>query len=406
MVLSGGSSAGGHGVNRFYNPPAIRCKLQQKRQVLQEQKQQSLRRTAKARPLSPAASPAESDDSSSKTSVSSSGPSSPSPRLEPPAGNLERFLQSTTPFVPAQYFPKTSVRGCRNCDEVELGPYFNLGDLWESFREWSAYGAGVPLVLNGSDSVIQYYVPFLSGIQLFVDPSRPSLNARSRPGEESDADICQDTSSNGSSESDTERLVRGIRESLNNTSHVGQESFSSDDSETCNQLQLPVFEYLEHHPPYGRQPLADKISVLASKFPDLKTYRSCDLLPSSWISVAWYPIYRIPTGPTLQDLDACFLTFHPLSTFMKNGNNVYPESYGSCNIRNVNSSADLSGKIPLPVFGLASYKFKGPMCTQNGLYERQLESSLLQSADRWLCHLRVDHPDYRFFLSHRNSSGR
>lgn len=27
-----------------------------------------------------------------------------------------------------------------------------------------------------------------------------------------------------------------------------------------------------------------------------------------------YPIHRIPTGPTLQSLDACFLTFHSLST--------------------------------------------------------------------------------------------
>lgn len=56
--------------------------------------------------------------------------------------------------------------------------YFDLGDLWESFKEWSAYGAGVPLVLNGSDAVIQYYVPYLSGIQLYVDSSRHSLRLR------------------------------------------------------------------------------------------------------------------------------------------------------------------------------------------------------------------------------------
>lgn len=49
-----------------------------------------------------------------------------------------------------------------------------LGDLWESFKEWSAYGAGIPLLLNGSDSVVQYYVPYLSGIQLYVDPSKSS----------------------------------------------------------------------------------------------------------------------------------------------------------------------------------------------------------------------------------------
>ena len=30
-----------------------------------------------------------------------------------------------------------------------------------------------------------------------------------------------------------------------------------------------------------------QISDLAFRFPELKTLRSCDLLPSSWVSVAW-----------------------------------------------------------------------------------------------------------------------
>jgi hypothetical protein len=51
--------------------------------------------------------------------------------------------------------------GWRSGDAMNSPPYFCLGDLWDAFNEWSFYGAGVPLVLNGSDSVIQYYViPF------------------------------------------------------------------------------------------------------------------------------------------------------------------------------------------------------------------------------------------------------
>ena len=50
-------------------------------------------------------------------------------------------------------------------------PYFVLGDLWEAYRESSAYGAGVPLVLDGCDGVVQYYVPYLSAIQLYGDPA-------------------------------------------------------------------------------------------------------------------------------------------------------------------------------------------------------------------------------------------
>lgn len=68
------------------------------------------------------------------------------------------------------------MRGWRDCEDSK--PYFCLGDLWESFKEWSAYGAGVPLVLNGSDRVIQYYVPYLSAIQLYADPSRASSRSR------------------------------------------------------------------------------------------------------------------------------------------------------------------------------------------------------------------------------------
>ncbi|XP_038681186.1 uncharacterized protein LOC119982075 isoform X4 [Tripterygium wilfordii] len=61
--------------------------------------------------------------------------------------------------------------------EADLQPFFCLGDLWESFKEWSVYGVGVPLLLNGSESVIQYYVPSLSGIQLYVDSQRLRLAA-------------------------------------------------------------------------------------------------------------------------------------------------------------------------------------------------------------------------------------
>lgn len=67
--------------------------------------------------------------------------------------------------------PQARMRGRRNC-EADIHSFFSLGDLWESFREWSVYGVGVPLLLNGGDSVKQYYVPSLSGIQLYTDPHR------------------------------------------------------------------------------------------------------------------------------------------------------------------------------------------------------------------------------------------
>lgn len=334
-----------------------------------------------------------------------------SPALVPAkdfCSNLDRFLEATTPSVPAQYLSKTRMRGWRTCD-VEFQPYFMLGDLWEAFKEWSAYGAGVPLVLNGSDCVVQYYVPYLSGIQIYGDSARPVTKTR-RPGEESDSDYCRDSSSDGSSDCELEgglkhswehrnripasdTVLRFDRLSLTEKHVASQESCSSEDGEVCNSQGHLLFEFLERDPPYSREPLADKIADLSGRFPELKTLRSCDLSSTSWMSVAWYPIYRIPTGPTLRDLDACFLTFHSLSTPRSGAGNVQGP------IVTYPNGTDGVPNISIPVFGLASYKFKSSMWTLNGGLERQLANSLLQAADNWLRLLRVDHPDYQFFAS-------
>lgn len=317
-----------------------------------------------------------------------------------PLCNLERFLRSVSPSVTAQHFSETTMRSWRTCD-AEFRHYFVLGDLWESFKEWSVYGAGVPLILNDSDSVVQYYVPYLSGIQLYGYSSASSLKTR-QLGEDSDGDYFKDSSSDWSSDCEHER---GCSNALTDStlyqhptgdvscrlsSRDQHEGSSSDDGESSSLGSL-LFEYLANDVPYSREPLYDKISQLAVHFPELRTLRSCDLLSSSWISVAWYPIYRIPVGPSLQDLDACFLTFHSLHTPTTGPRNVPSPSLLYPN--------EVEGvpKISLPVFGLASYKFKGTLWAPNGGYERQLVNSLLQSADNWLTLRQVNHPDFLFF---------
>ncbi|KAJ3696360.1 hypothetical protein LUZ61_000065 [Rhynchospora tenuis] len=321
--------------------------------------------------------------------------------------NLERFVASTSLLVPRT---SISTRHRTNCQiESTPPPFFNLTDLWDSFKEWSAYGAGVPLLLHGTDSVVQYYVPFLSAIQLFLQNPHSTLTSRRLPREESDEDSCQEETS---SDSENEGLVvveRERTEEMPSCTHRAAETevdggFSSDDSNSNGgRHQLPVFQFFEHDPPYARQPLADKIWTLAAKFPELKMYRSCDLLPSSWISVAWYPIYRIPTGPTLQDLDACFLTFHSLSTVQGDGIMHEEITVPSASIMRQNPS-DNPDKLTLPLLGLASYKFKESIWISNGPHERELVTNLMHSADEWLCSRQVNHPDYRFFLSHYSTA--
>ncbi|KAL5782203.1 hypothetical protein ACOSP7_007232 [Xanthoceras sorbifolium] len=405
-----GPIARGRGENRFYNPPHVRKQRRQQQEEELKQKQRQEHQQRLQRPSSVSEKKRTESGECESLLLSSSNCSV---SLSSESTNLDRFLEHTTPLVAVQHLPKTSMRRWRS-HETEHHPYFVLSDLWESFKEWSAYGAGVPLLLDGSESVKQYYVPYLSGIQLYIDPSRTSSRLSKRPGEDSDAESSRETSSDGSSDHGVERRIHAFVQgswSQQNIPYANIQSFnrlslrnkplmgsSSDESEICNPPGQLIFEYFENDPPFSRKPLADKISILSSRFPDLRTYRSCDLLPSSWISVAWYPIYRIPMGPTLQNLDACFLTFHSLSTPC--------QSTGSDGLHFPNftvregHSADMLIKLPLPTFGLASYKFKVSFWNHNGVNECPKANSLLRAADNWLRLLQVNHPDYRFFVSH------
>ncbi|KAL5996292.1 hypothetical protein ACLOJK_026368 [Asimina triloba] len=230
-----------------------------------------------------------------------------------------------------------------------------------------------------------------------VKPNR-GADMSMRPGEESDADSYRDTSSDGSSDSEIDRskhvspeawghhnlidssILRINRLTVRDKSQaVVQGGIINDDVGVSNPHGIPIFEYFERDTPYSRKPLADKAS-------------------SIWLWT-WYPIYRIPTGPTLRDLEACFLTFHSLSTPIRGSGNVWPLVHGPT-IRKAGSAMDLSPTLSLPSFGLASYKFRGPVWTTTGVMECQQATLLLQAADNWLRLLQVEHPDFQFFVSH------
>ncbi|VFQ73879.1 unnamed protein product [Cuscuta campestris] len=275
--------------------------------------------------------------------------------------------------------------------EADSSAFFCLKDLWDSFSEWSAYGVGVPLLLEGKDQIVQYYVPFLSGIQLYIDPLMSSSCFR-RAGEEN-ASEAREISNGGSTNCEIDRSPRSGGDGQLNG------NFSGEDGKSNGQL---LFEYMEQEQPHHRRPFADKIAILASQFPELKKCRSCDLMPSSWVSVAWYPIYRIPLGHTLRDLDASFLTFHPLST--RSRGSFTPQLHSSRDRRTQGmvepAAAAASSRFSLPAFGLASYKLNGSLLSPCGPHESEQGNTLYQAADTWLRDLQVFLPDYQFFVSH------
>ncbi|KAK3035780.1 hypothetical protein RJ639_033509 [Escallonia herrerae] len=378
---------------------------------------------------------------------SSSSPkhSSSSPVLS----NLESFLSSVTPVLPSKPLPQGCLQDLNSqWQPVKKGitEYFTLGDLWECYDEWSAYGAGTPVVLNNGENVVQYYVPYLSAIQIYVNKSSAtSRNPRY------DTDPVEFEVDSWSDDSESDKLSR----SLSNNSSKAWDATSADSS-IDHEGALPMkdrlgnlyFEYYDTCSPYWRIPLVDKIIEFAQTYPGLMTLKNVDLSPATWMAVAWYPIYHIPTKGNVKDLSACFLTFHTLSssfqgihylfitqclsnpmaplieTFDKGRMHKRLKSFFSilmfpalCSTRSriddtmdndeeaedrlfEKSKGKGSGKIFLPPFGLATYKMQGDVWINSDASEYGRLIDLHSAADSWLKQLNVLHHDFNFFTSH------
>ncbi|KAM7275603.1 hypothetical protein ACFE04_017469 [Oxalis oulophora] len=267
--------------------------------------------------------------------------------------NLDNFLNHTTPVPQSQHLPKSEIRKLNRLWhpwEREKVEYFTLRDLWNSYDEWSAYGAGVPININEENTtLVQYYVPYISAIQIFT--SNPPNNSSLREDMDSgDAETRDSFSDSCSDESESDKLWR----SDGCSSEDGGFEHDNNHWHLNDRLGYLYFQYFERSTPYGRVPLMDKINGLARRYPGLLSLRSVDLSPASWMAVAWYPIYHIPMGRTIKDLSTCFLTYHTLSS-----------SFQDLEIEDDNESAQRKKKdrqgIALPPFGLATYKMQGKM---------------------------------------------
>ncbi|PWA80989.1 hypothetical protein CTI12_AA190790 [Artemisia annua] len=310
------------------------------------------------------------------------------------SSNLECFLDATTPVVPSQFLPKSEIRNLNRLWhpwEREKVEYFTLGDLWNCFDEWSAYGAGVPITVDdaGDDdnTVIQYYVPYLSAIQIFTSNSSSSFNYQREETDSETRDSCSDTFSD---ESESEKVSRWDGCSSEEGVFDQEAPFHLND-----RLGNLYFQYFDKSTPYGRVPLVDKVCTLSKKYPGLMSLRSVDLSPATWMAVAWYPIYHIPMGRTIKDLSTCFLTYHTLSS-----------SFQDMDLEDDNGFSKKKRKegegIRLPPFGLATYKMQGDvwMSSKNQKDQEKLVS-LMSVADSWLRQLGVQHHDFNHFVGNR-----
>nr|DAD32715.1 TPA_asm: hypothetical protein HUJ06_011566 [Nelumbo nucifera] len=203
--------------------------------------------------------------------------------------NLECFLDRITPTVRAHFLPKSCLRDL-NSPWHPVGKntieYFTLADLWDQFDEWSAYGLGVPIVLKGGETVVQFYVPYLSGIQIYTSKSFNSLR---NPREE--CEVVEFESDSWSEDSESDKLSRSLSNNSSRTWDAVSEDSNFDQEGSWpmkDRLGSLYFQYFERLPPFLRVPVVYKINELAQNYPGLMTFRSVDLSPASWMAVAWY----------------------------------------------------------------------------------------------------------------------
>ncbi|OIW03569.1 hypothetical protein TanjilG_30989 [Lupinus angustifolius] len=345
-----------------------------------------------------------------------------------PIAEFERLLHFCSPVI-CQPAASVSCLTCShdNADGASLCrhemPNLSLRYLWLWYEKHGSYGLEVRAQdyeyskgVGGADQFPfrAYFVPSLSAVQLFKNSKNQCVNSSEMIG-------ISEHSPTASRHPIFSVLFPKPRnqdasiETSTTISSINNASNSSVNSKCSGDLEL-LFEYFELEQPQQRQPLYEKIKELVSGAIPIhsKTYGDPtkldsinlqDLHPSSWYSVAWYPIYRIPDG----NFRASFLTYHSLGHLVRRSTNSNCPTLGS--------------SIVSPAVGLQSYNAQGECWFRLKHSARKTEtlglnpSLLLKERLRTLeetasimaravvnkgnqiCTNR--HPDYEFFLSRR-----
>ncbi|XP_021890868.1 uncharacterized protein LOC110809367 [Carica papaya] len=320
--------------------------------------------------------------------------------------NLERFLCSITPSPPSFSLPQSCIHGLNSLwqpGEKDVIEYFMLSDLWNCYDEWSAYGLGTQVELSNGENVAQYYVPYLSAIQIYTYKS--SVSSRNL---RDDNNVPEFESDSWSDDSGSDKLSRSLSNNSSKAWDVTSEdsSFDQEASWTLkDRLGYLFFQYFEMSSPYWRVPLRAKVTELARNHPALMTFRSIDLSAASWMAVAWYPIYHIPSQKNEKDLSACFLSYHTLSScfqdnVIEQGINAEKDMGSETLGSNINGKRKEQSSSSLPPFGLATYKMQGDIWVKPETSDHERLIYLQSAADSWLKQLDIHHHDYNFFSSH------
>lgn len=173
-----------------------------------------------------------------------------------------------------------------------------------------------------------------------------------------------------------------------------------------------LFEFFETTSPHEREPFTDRIHQLAAGCcPELLTLNSSSLHPSSWYSVAWYPLYRFPSnGSSIRELNASFLTFHsmsaaphpssprPVETRPQPPQMPLPAQQAFAAKQASVTTEQSCNAVTLEAFAFMPYKLQGRMWA-DPMQNKSVYEPMMAAAEAWVQRRKCTHPDLQFFAN-------
>ncbi|XP_022639909.1 uncharacterized protein LOC106775098 isoform X2 [Vigna radiata var. radiata] len=347
-----------------------------------------------------------------------------------PVAEFERLLHFGSPVICKSVDSVScSTCSCNHAGGVSLCrheiPNLSLGCLWQWYEKHGSYGLEISAQDHenpkrqgvGDFPFRAYFVPSLSAVQLFKNHEDQCVNSSDKLSNCEVSEACQMINFSENSSTATEHSIFSVLfpQPRNQDASIETPKETDSISNRSGDLEL-LFEYFECEQPQQRQPLYEKIQELvrgnmpiqSSTYGDptkLDSIKLRDLHPSSWFSVAWYPIYRIPDG----NFRASFLTYHSLGHLVRRRTGSDLSTSGSC--------------IVSPAVGLQSYNDQGECwfklkhsaeaAEMVGLDPSFVLRERLKTLEETACVMARAvvkkgnqtctnrHPDYEFFLSRR-----
>lgn len=361
-----------------------------------------------------------------------------------PVAEFERLLYFATPTIDSSLMcpPCYLVSDDQQCGlSRHLTPSISLGTIWKWYEEVGNYGLKVSFEdsQDQNDSLSDravfhaHFVPLLSAVQLFGHDHRSASFAENskqpdsyRIGAPLPLSSVVSLVLTSSPEESIARCLEDVKVKSKENYRAFEEPHDfSQTPENHGCARLPslwgdaeiLFEFFESEPPHLRMPLYNKVMELSnSGVPNNKAFGDPSILqstklstlhPSSWFSVAWYPIYRIPEGK----LRAAFLTYHSLGYV----------AHASVPTDNSQVKDKSSSSVSFPVIGLQSYNAQEKIWFSSNvdvstkhkdsaaLVVRERRRALEQNASAFArgvvkkdsINIANRHPDFEYFMSHR-----